>query len=68
MCRMLNGVAATFVLIYSGTKLAIISHSGKRSWINNLIKGSKMRLFHILLRFYLLNYIKYSIFAADNKI
>ena len=63
MCRMLNGVAATFVLIYSGTKLAIISHSGKRSWINNLIKGSKMRLFHILL-----NYIKYSIFAADNKI
>lgn len=23
MCRMLNGVAATFVLIYSGTKLAI---------------------------------------------
>lgn len=68
MCRMLNGVAATFVLIYSGTKLAIFSHSGKRSWINSLIKGDKMRLFHILLYFYLLNYKKYSIFAADNKI
>jgi hypothetical protein len=51
MCRMLNGVAATFVLIYSGTKLAIFSHSGKRSWINSLIKGSKMRLFHIFVVF-----------------
>ena len=68
MCRMLSGVAATFVLIYSGTKLAIFSHSGKRSWTNSLFKGSKMRLFHILLCFYLLNYKKYSTFAADNKI
>ncbi len=31
MCRMLNGVAATFVFIYSGTKLAIFSHLGKKS-------------------------------------
>lgn len=51
MCRMLNGVAATFVLIYSGTKLAIFSHSGKRSWTNSLFKGSKMRLFHIFIVF-----------------
>ena len=68
MCRMLNGVAATFVLIYSGTKLAIFSHSGKKSWINSLIKGFKMRLFHILLYFYLLSCKKSSIFAADNEL
>ena len=31
MCRMLNGVAATFVFIYSGAKLAIFSHSSKNN-------------------------------------